>query len=127
MTNKTHDVQGALISSSQMKCPRCNGTAIQNPQNRREPFVCSCGWKSSKQSLEELSGTVEWKRLPNGTMRQIVAAYISSGDKSMVDIVARFQARGMSPEKFSEIAEQILSTPSVIAVLDRYHGKNLES
>jgi hypothetical protein len=122
--SKTPDVQGAPISSSQMKCPRCNGTAVQNPQNRREPFVCHCGWKSSKQSLEQLSGTVEWRPLPSGTMRQIVAAYISSGDKSMTDIVAMFQARSMSPEKFSEIAEQILSTPSVIAVLELHSGKN---
>jgi hypothetical protein len=32
----------------------------------------------------------------------------------------------MSPEKISEVAEKVLTTPSVVAVLKVYHGNNLE-
>jgi hypothetical protein len=76
-------------------------------------------------SLEELSATIQWRRLPSGTLRQILAAYISSGMKSMVDVVAAFQSRGMSPEKLSEVAERVLARPDVQAVLKLYSGKKV--
>jgi hypothetical protein len=71
-------------------------------------------------SIQELSSTVEWRRLPSGTMRQILSDYISNGMQSMIDSVAAVQSRSLGPERLTEIAEQILATPSVIAVLDRY-------
>ena len=81
--------------------------------------------KRLEMSLESLSATAEWKKL-SGTLKQIVSAYLGSGEKSMVDTLAAFQSRSMSPEKISEVAEKVLTTPSVVAVLKVYHGKTLE-
>ena len=80
--------------------------------------------KRLEMSLESLSATAEWKKLP-GTLKQIVAAYLGSGEKSMVDTLAAFQSRSMSPEKLSEVAERVLARPDVQAVLKLYSGKKV--
>jgi hypothetical protein len=79
----------------------------------------------NRMSLEELSGTASWRKL-SPRLKRILTAYISSGAigrELMQSVVAAFEI-DWSAEKCAEAAEQILTLPAVVAVLELRSGKS---